>query len=132
MQIITSKDNESIKLIKKLKDKKFRTKENCFIVEGIKLVKEAIMENANIKKIVICEECIKNNSIDKKALYEISKYDCIYVTEAVFNTITDVSTPQGILAVVEQQGSEQQIDYSRRYYFNFRWNTRSWKFRNNN
>lgn len=113
MQIITSKENENVKFIKKLKEKKYRKEQKSFLVEGIKLVKEAILENATIKKIVICEECIKNNSIDKKMLYEISKYDCIYVTEAVFNSITDVSSPQGILAVVEQKIEEEEIDYSK-------------------
>ena len=37
MQVITSKDNELIKNIKKLKEKKYRDQENKFIVEGIKI-----------------------------------------------------------------------------------------------
>ena len=112
MQIITSKDNETIKQIKKLKEKKYRDIQNCYIVEGIKVVSEAILENMNIKKIVICEDCIKNNSIDKKMLYDIARYDCLYVSEAVFKTITDVSTPQGVLAIIENNKNEVEIDYS--------------------
>ena len=112
MQIITSKENETVKQIKKLKEKKYRTEQNCYIAEGIKLVSEAIVENVDIKKIVICEECIKNNSIDKKMLYEIAKYDCIYVSETVFRTITEVSSPQGILAVIKQENNQEQIDYT--------------------
>ena len=42
MQVITSKDNELVKNIKKLKEKKFRDEKNQFIIEGIKLVDEAI------------------------------------------------------------------------------------------
>lgn len=49
MQVISSKDNEQIKYIKKLKDKKFRDETNEYIVEGIKLVREAIEEAVNIK-----------------------------------------------------------------------------------
>ena len=52
MQVITSKDNELIKNIKKLKEKKYRDLENKFIVEGIKMVQEAINENAKICKII--------------------------------------------------------------------------------
>ena len=48
MQVISSKDNEQIKYIKKLKDKKFRDETNEYIVEGIKLVREAIEEAVNI------------------------------------------------------------------------------------
>ena len=44
MQIISSKDNEQIKYIRKLKDKKFRDETNEYLVEGIKLVREAIEE----------------------------------------------------------------------------------------
>lgn len=112
MQIITSKDNDTIKTIKKLKEKKYRQEQNSYLVEGIKLVSEAISENAEIQKIVICEECIKNNSIDKKMLYEIAKYECIYVSQKVFNTITEVENPQGLLAVVKQGDKNQKIDYT--------------------
>ena len=61
MKRITSKDNELIKHVKKLKDKKYRDMNNEFLVEGLKLVSEAIQENANIKNIVICDDCEKND-----------------------------------------------------------------------
>lgn len=112
MQIITSKDNENIKSIKKLKERKHRKEQGCYIAEGTKLVEEAIIEKCNIQKIVICEECIKNNALSKKLLYEIAKYDCIYVSEAVFNQISDVTSPQGILAVIKLEQNNREIDYN--------------------
>lgn len=111
MQIISSKDNEVIKSIKKLKDKKYRDVEKSFIIEGIKLLKESIQEKAKINKIVVCEECVEDGTIDQKLLYEIAKYDCVYVTEKVFESITDVNNPQGILAVVEKEDSQEAINY---------------------
>ncbi len=110
MQIITSKDNENIKNIKKLKERKYRDLNNEYIIEGIKIIKEAINEKANIKKIIVCEECLANNLLDDKLLYEIAKYDCIYVTKKIFETITDVSNPQGILAIVEKN-NKREINY---------------------
>lgn len=112
MQIITSKDNEVIKNIRKLREKKYRDLENCYIIEGMKLINEAIEANAKIKKIVICEECTNNGEINKEVLYEIAKYDITYVTKKVFDLLTDVKTPQGIIAIVEKQNMEKQIDYS--------------------
>ena len=50
MQVITSKDNEIIKNIRKLKEKKYRDSSNEFIIEGVKLIEEAIEENVKIKK----------------------------------------------------------------------------------
>lgn len=112
MQVISSKDNEMIRQIKKLKEKKYRNMQNQFIIEGIKIIEEAIQENAKIDKIVVCEECVKDGTIGQKLLYEIAKYQCIYVTQKIFESISDVTNPQGILAVIQKQESELRIDYS--------------------
>lgn len=112
MQVITSKDNEIIKNIRKLKDKKYREIENKYMVEGIKLIEEAIEEKAKINTIVVCEDCVENKTIEQKLLYEIAKYNCIYVSEKVFNVVTEVTNPQGILAVVEKENKEEDINYN--------------------
>ena len=86
--VISSKDNETIKKLKKLKDKKYRDQENCYIIEGIKLIKEAINENAKIKLIIVCDDCKQENNIDEDAV-----------------------NPQGILAVIEKEKSNNVINY---------------------
>lgn len=112
MQVITSKDNEIIKNIRKLKEKKYRDSSNEFIIEGVKLIEEAIEENVKIKKIVVCEECLEDKCLDQKLLYKIAKYDCMYVSSKVFGLLTDVVNPQGMLAVIEKQSSEDKINYN--------------------
>ncbi len=111
MQVITSKENEVIKSIKKLKDKKYRDEQNKFLVEGIKMVQEAIQEKAKIDKIVVCEECINDGTIGQELLYEIAKQDCIYTSKKVFESITEVASPQGILAVMQKENGEESISY---------------------
>lgn len=111
MQVISSKDNELIKHIKKLKDKKERDISNEYVIEGIKLVKEAIQENAKIKQIVICEDCEKAESISKELMYEIAKQECVYVTNKIFKILSEVQAPQGILAVVEKNNTNLEINY---------------------
>ena len=102
MQVISSKDNEFIKHIKKLKDKKYRDLNNEYIIEGIKIIQEAINEKANIKQVVICDDCEKTSNIPKELMYEIARQECVYVTSKLFETLTDVANPQGILAIVEK------------------------------
>ena len=111
MQLITSKDNEIVKHIKKLADKKYRDQENCYIIEGIKLLEEAIQEKAKIKKIVICEELAKISEISKNLMKEITNYDCICVTEKIFKTLTQVMNPQGVLAVINKNNETNEIKY---------------------
>lgn len=112
MQVITSKDNEVIKSIRKLKDKKYREQENKYLVEGIKLIEEAVEENADIDTIVVCEDCVKDGTIEQKLMFEIAKHNCIYVSEKVFNAVTEVTNPQGILAVINKENKEENIDYN--------------------
>ena len=105
MNIISSKDNEIVKSIRKLKEKKYRDIENSYVIEGIKLIKEAIEEKAVIKQIVVCEE-FSDEEVDKDTMFELARHNLVYVTKSVFNIITDVKTPQGIIAVVEKKQNE--------------------------
>ena len=112
MQIISSKENELVKHIKKLKDKKYRDSNNEYLIEGIKLLKEAIQENVNIKQIVLCDDCEKAEAIPKELMYEIAKQNCIYVTNKIFKYLSEVQAPQGVLAIIEKNNKDTQIDYS--------------------
>ena len=111
--VITSKDNETIKHIKKLKEKKYREEYKEFIVEGIKMVQEAIDEKAQIKSIIICDDCKVQANIPNELMYEIAKYNCIYVSEKIFVGMSDVINPQGIMAIIEKpENRETEIDFT--------------------
>lgn len=110
--VITSKDNESIKKIRKLKEKKYRNESGKFLIEGTKLIKEAIEEKAGIDTIVVCDNCVKNGEIAQDLLYEIAKYNCLYVDEKVFNNITEVQNPQGLLAVIDKKNTDKDINFN--------------------
>ena len=112
MQTITSKDNELIKHIRKLKDKKYRDESNEYVVEGVKLVEEAVKENAKIKQIIVCEDTTRTYEIPTHIMLEIAKYECIYVSDKIFNIITQVTNPQGIMAIIEKNAQDTQIDYT--------------------
>lgn len=109
MKVISSKENEFIKHVKKLKDKKYRDISNEYLIEGIKILEEAIKEKANIKQIIICDDCEKTSNIPKELMYEIAKQECVYVTSKLFNTLTEVSNPQGILAIVEKNNVQEKL-----------------------
>ena len=102
--IISSKDNEIIKKIRKLKEKKYR--KDKFIVEGIKMLKEAIIEKVSIDMIVIREGVVLD--------VDLSGFNCITVTEKVFNTLTDVVSPQGIIAIINKR-TNNEIDKNAEY-----------------
>jgi len=84
-----------ISLITSLQHKKFRTQHNLFVVEGIKSVLEFIHSSYKISKIfATAEAAAKLGKIPQNI-----KLD--ELTDAEFNKISGLKTPQGALALVE-------------------------------
>ena len=110
MQKISSKENTLIKHLKKLKEKKYRDEYGEYIIEGVKIIKEAFDNNANIKQIVICDGCDNSELIEKHLKYEMAKFDFICVPKNIFKIISDVENPQGILAVIGKNEKVNDIN----------------------
>ena len=110
MQQITSKENKLIKHIIKLKEKKYRKEYNEYIIEGAKIVQEAIQEKAKIKQIIISENAINTDLIQNHLKEELQKIDYIQVPSNIFKLISEVEKPQGVLAIIEKEKQEENID----------------------
>lgn len=103
---ITSRSNEKAKFIKSLNDKKGRQKNNCFYLEGIKVVNELLdrKEAVNLKFIACSKEILENVNGGNNILERLKKYrnlEVVYFTKEVFENLIDTKTPQGILAVIQ-------------------------------
>lgn len=96
--IITSKSNPKIKEIASLKDKKFRKQSGRFVVEGYKMVSEALLNNKSVELLVGTGE-----GLARFLCYEIDK---IEVSEEVLSYVCDAVTPQGVLAVLKEEYKE--------------------------
>ena len=90
--VYSSKQNAVIKEIASLKDKKYRNKLRLYIAEGVKMVNEAINAGISIDKVVATSEILPQ--INK------GNYKVIEVTPEVFSYLSDETTPQGALAVI--------------------------------
>ena len=85
--LYTSLDNPKIKEIKKLQQKKYRDKENQFLVEGEHLVLEAY-KKGYLEKLIL----------EKDATLPIS-IDTMYVTREILFALTQLETPYSIMGV---------------------------------
>lgn len=114
MEIISSKDNKKIKYIRSLMEKgSIRKKSKAFVVEGIKLVDEALEYGKVLE--VVCSESLYDEIIsgdlsgnhllaenDKNITNYVKKgSSLLVVSDMVFKSMSETKTPQGILAVVE-------------------------------
>lgn len=97
MKEINSLNNEYIKYLFKLKEKKFRNQEKKFIIEGYHLVKEAYKTNV-LKEILVTNEINEYNDIPK-----------IKVTEPIINKLSTTVNPQNILGICEIKDNKEII-----------------------
>ena len=109
--IITSASNEKLKNIKKLsKSSKERNEQSLFIVEGIRMFREIPPEE--IESVYVSETgAVKFEDELKAALgkdYQ-SRDDYYVVSDRVFSGVSDMGTPQGILALVRQKVNNLSI-----------------------
>ena len=98
MTIIKSQSNEKIKLVKSLYRKKNRIEKGLFIIEGEKIVEEALEKGYKLDSIYISETY---SNCDRALLEKAREESCqVYIVEdRLFNDISDTETPQGILAL---------------------------------
>lgn len=118
MEIISSKDNKRIKYIRSLLEKgSIRKKNHSFVVEGIKLVDEAL-EYGGVLDIIVSEslyEEIVSGDLSRNALLSDNGKHIIkqvkqgtsltVVSDAVFKSVSETITPQGVIAVVDMPES---------------------------
>lgn len=93
---ITSAQNATLKLVKELMKKKAARKKNgLFIIEGLRAVKE-IPQHVKIESLLVSE------TLDEVLYENIAAKEVLVMSEALFNTITETTSPQGIMAIVHK------------------------------
>ena len=85
--LYTNKNNDKIKNIKKLNQKKYRDRENLFLVEGEHLVLEAY-KKGKIKELILEQDEVLPLDVET-----------MYVTNDIINYISELETPQNIMAI---------------------------------
>lgn len=114
--IITSRQNPTVKRICALLDKKNRRAEGLFRFDGIKLFGEAVDCGLGIRYVVLCtdasaeikariEGAIHEGGLDKEAL--------LLVSGSVFEKMSEERSPEGIITVAElPRGRHRELDAS--------------------
>lgn len=98
---ISSKDNEKVKLTKSLLKSKNRIKESKFLIEGFRIVTQAIDCNADLQYVFINENF--ETKQEHKKFLEVLKARNIKIyktTNKIFNDFIDTENTQGIVGVV--------------------------------
>ena len=103
MKEIQSAKNPRIKELKKLHKKKYREEKGEYLLEGFHLIEEAVASNAKVNELFVTQRGLTEWS---SWLEENQTLSVTLVSEEVMATVSDLPTPQGIMAVVEAEKRE--------------------------
>ena len=109
---IESLENTKIKEIRSLNKKKYRTKLKKYLIEGTRIVEEALLHGVRIEKIILLENYPLHEKLKNPAyLHRLKEIEVLSVTEKVFKSISNTESPQGIIAVIHKE--EETLENNR-------------------
>lgn len=109
MILIESKENKIYKETKKLKDRKNRSKNSKYIIEGFRLVEEAFKAGLPIEYLLISTEGKEKYEyfLGKYSSRNVKKYE---INEGLLKDICSTEKPQGVAAIVSMCDSSMKLE----------------------
>ena len=99
METLTSLKNPKVLSWRSLKDKKGREEQQSFLVEGVRMVREALASSFPVRAVLLREDFIPEEPLPAGTpVYSLPEH--------VFQAVCDTKTPQGIAAVLALQARE--------------------------
>jgi TrmH family RNA methyltransferase len=100
-RVITSVQNSKIKLVRALLGRaRERRAANAFVVEGVRLVEEAVHSNWGLK-FALYDETVSERGKSQVEHLVSQGVDVEMASESLMKSLSETETPQGILAVLE-------------------------------
>ncbi|HPL54878.1 MAG TPA: RNA methyltransferase [Bacillota bacterium] len=101
--VIKSSSNNLIKYIKSLRIKKFRDKYGEFMIEGEKLLAEALNYKASVSMVLLSRNYWEKGRHETlSGMLSESHIPLYYTEDNIFKEVCETDTPQGVLAVVRK------------------------------
>lgn len=99
--VITSQQNSKIKLVRALLGRaKERREERAFVVEGVRLVEEAVSSHWEVR-LVLYDESLSERGMSQVESLKSHQIEVEMASQGLMKSLSETETPQGILAVVE-------------------------------
>lgn len=103
MNKIISNQNKYIKHAKSLHIKKYRDISGQYLIEGIKLMREAYLNNIDLDMVFISSDIIEDEGI--RSIVDICTKKCISIYEIdnrIFKEISETESSQGIIGIAKK------------------------------
>ncbi len=102
MSVISSPQNERVKLVKHLQRRAKARRQNAqLVLEGVRLVQDAVNTGALPEFVFVTEDALRDNAALHALIthLETAGVACLRVTPELMRDMADTETPQGVLGV---------------------------------
>ncbi len=101
--LIKSKDNQKIKLVRSLDNKKNRDLQSLYVIESIKLIEEAIKNNIAFEFVFMSESLSnKTDSLNLIKTFNEKKIEYHLIEDNLFKDLSNTVNSQGIIGIAKK------------------------------
>ncbi len=101
--VITSRHNSLVKLVRALGSKRTREAEGFFVIEGHKVINEALSSGVSPEKIIVAEQALAHAAVTELVHRPGLKSEVVIVSDDVMEYMSETETPPGLLGLVRMQ-----------------------------
>jgi len=98
--LISSFANERVRFVKSLYHTQVRRKEGLYVIEGVRLVEEALLAHLPLELVLVAPEQLEQTPRGQALLTRLAEFPTVRVTESVLKSVADTVTPQGVIGVL--------------------------------
>lgn len=92
---IASSSNPLLKTVRSLHDRSGRKKSGLFLLEGAKLLEEALKNDIDVQDIIVSSSFLNNGM---PGMPETDRQELVVVEDSLFSHLATTETPQGVIA----------------------------------
>ena len=108
-QPVTSRENKTIKYLHSLSDPKRRKQEGAFLIEGVKMVGEALREPGRVRLFVAAPTLSTGKGKLLLERAETEHVDILWISERLMDALAESKTPQPVMAVVSMKEHTEEV-----------------------
>jgi len=102
---ITSRDNQRLKLARKVRDGDV---EDLIFVEGVRLAEEVLRSNLKLSE-VLYTESFADTERGRELLKQLQNFDFAEVSQNIFDSLADTKSSQGIIVICEKPETDKHF-----------------------
>lgn len=105
---LTSRTSKTIRDLASLADPKARRREKAFLIEGVKMVEEALRDRLGVRQVIATPALARHQGRSIIKLAEHSGADILWISERLMDQLAESKTPQPVMAVAHMPGGSEE------------------------